>query len=66
MAERNLLNTNQTADYLGLSRSTLLRHIKAGLLVPGIKMGPRAIRWRRADLDAHIERCEASSAAQAA
>lgn len=61
--EKQLFNINESAEYCGLSRTTFLRYVKDGLIPSGFKMGPRAIRWHREDLDEYIQRCRASSAA---
>jgi excisionase family DNA binding protein len=50
----NLLNTVQAAVELGLSKSTLehWRTVRKG--PPFFRVGPRCIRYRRADLDAWL------------
>jgi excisionase family DNA binding protein len=50
----NLLNTGQAAVELGLSKSTLehWRTVRKG--PPFVRVGPRCIRYRRADLDAWL------------
>jgi len=53
-----LLDRYQAEDYLNVSGSTLEKWVRAGLL-PVIRLGgqPRSrLRFRRADLDAFIER----------
>ena len=49
-----LLNTDSAADLLGLSKSTLehWRMVRKG--PPFVRVGPRCIRYRRADLDAWL------------
>lgn len=46
-----LLTKRAAAAYYGLSVRTLDRRIAAGDL-PAVRVGPRAVRIRRADLDA--------------
>ncbi|MHB8186926.1 MAG: helix-turn-helix domain-containing protein [Dermatophilaceae bacterium] len=53
-----LLDRYQAEDYLNVSGSTLEKWVRAGLL-PVVRLGgqPRSrMRFRRADLDAFIER----------
>jgi excisionase family DNA binding protein len=53
-----LLDRYQAEDYLNVSGSTLEKWVRAGLL-PVIRLGgqPRSrLRFRRADLDAFIQR----------
>ncbi len=54
--DAGLLTTPQAARYLGVSAAFLERDRWAGARVPFIKVGSRAIRYRREDLDAFIER----------
>jgi hypothetical protein len=51
----NLLNTNEAANYLGLSKAFLERDRWAGAKVPFIKIGNRAVRYRIQDLDVYIQ-----------
>lgn len=50
----DLLTSNQAARLLGLSKSTLehWRTVRKG--PPFVRVGPRCIRYRRADLDAWL------------
>ena len=50
-----LFNTAEAAEYLGLSKAFLERDRWAGARVPYIQIGPRAVRYRMADLDSYIE-----------
>ena len=52
---RNLLNTKQAADYIGMSPAFLSRDRWAGAQVPFVKLGHRSVRYRREDLDQFIE-----------
>lgn len=49
-----LLDAEQTAQYVGMSRRWIYRATSAGEFPSPIKIG-RATRWRRADLDAWVE-----------
>jgi len=51
---KRLLNTAETAEFLGLGKSTLEQDRLYGRLgIPYVRMG-RSIRYRREDLDAYI------------
>lgn len=50
-----LLNTQQAAQYIGMSKAFLERDRWAGATVPFIKVGSRAVRYRLADLDAFLD-----------
>lgn len=52
---KGLLNTREAADLLGVSMSFLERDRWAGARIPYIKIGSRAVRYRRSDLDAYIQ-----------
>ncbi|MCB5207432.1 helix-turn-helix transcriptional regulator [Methylovorus mays] len=53
--QAQLLNTQQAAQFLGLSKAFLERDRWAGAKVPFIKIGARAVRYRLEDLQAYIE-----------
>lgn len=50
-----LLNSQQAANYLGVSKAFLERDRWAGARIPFIKIGSRAVRYRTADLESYIE-----------
>jgi len=51
---KRLLNTAETAEFLGLGKSTLEQDRLYGRLgIPYVRMG-RSIRYRREDLEAYI------------
>jgi excisionase family DNA binding protein len=50
-----LLNTQQAATILGVSKAFLERDRWAGAKIPFIKVGSRAVRYRISDLDDYIE-----------
>lgn len=52
---QQLMNTQQAAKYLGVSKAFLERDRWAGARIPFVKVGSRAVRYRVQDLDAHIE-----------
>ncbi len=54
--ETTLLCTKEAARYLSVSKAFLERDRWAGARIPFIKVGSRAVRYRRADLDAYIEK----------
>jgi len=49
-----LLNNKQTANYLSVSEAFLNRDRWAGATIPFIRVGSRAIRYRKSDLDNFI------------
>ena len=49
-----LLNTQQAATYLSVSKAFLERDRWAGARVPFIKIGSRAVRYRAADLREYV------------
>ena len=63
MSERRLLNIVQAADYCGLPRTTFLRLVSEKRIPPGYKLGPRARRWKREELDTYIESCRIDESA---
>ena len=52
----SLLNTQQAADYLAVSKAFLERDRWAGARVPFIKIGSRSVRYRLIDLDSYINK----------
>lgn len=50
-----LLNTQEAAQLLGVSKAFLERDRWAGARVPFIKVGSRAVRYRLSDLEGYIE-----------
>ncbi|MAK67714.1 MULTISPECIES: helix-turn-helix domain-containing protein [unclassified Methylophaga] len=55
MTNEQLLNSQQAADYLGVSRAFLERDRWAGAKIPFIKIGSRAVRYRQSDLESYVE-----------
>ncbi|SHK68515.1 transcriptional regulator, AlpA family [Marinobacter antarcticus] len=53
---KQLLNTKEAAQYLGISKAFLERDRWAGARVPFIKVGSRAVRYRLSDLNDYIEK----------
>lgn len=50
-----LLNTTEAARLLGVSKAFLERDRWAGARIPFIKVGSRAVRYRREDLEGYID-----------
>lgn len=50
-----ILRLKEVQRRLSLSRSTIYSRMAAGDFPPPIQLGPRAIGWRRADIDAWLE-----------
>ena len=58
MAENEtLLRREDIEKMLGLGRTAIYNLVRRGELPPPLKVGPRASRWRKADVDEFIERC---------
>ena len=53
---KNLLTTAEAAIYLSMSKAFLERDRWAGARIPFIKIGSRAVRYRKSDLDAYIDK----------
>ena len=53
--ESLLLSTRAASAYLAVSRATLYRLARRGVLNP-VRLGPHFTRWPRADLDAFVAR----------
>ncbi|WP_211474813.1 helix-turn-helix transcriptional regulator [Collimonas humicola] len=54
MTNKPLLTVAESAEYLSIGVSTLWRYVKDDIAPRPVKIGA-ATRWRRSDLDAHIE-----------
>ncbi len=52
--EQRLMTTKEAAHYLGLSKAFLERDRWVGGRIQFIKVGSRAVRYNRDDLDAYI------------
>jgi hypothetical protein len=46
-----LLSRTEAADYLTVSTGTLRRYELAGIIEPGLRIGPRRKCWRKSALD---------------
>lgn len=53
--QHELLSTNDAARLLGVSKAFLERDRWAGARIPFIKVGSRAVRYRREDLERYID-----------
>lgn len=60
-----LLTTAEAARLLGVSKAFLDRDRCKGARIPFLRIGSRAIRYRRADLDAYLESCIRRSTGEA-
>jgi len=54
MMEQELLTTRQAAHYLSVSMAFLERDRWAGARIPFVRVGSRAVRYRRQDLDRFV------------
>lgn len=66
MINPELLTTAQAATYLCVSKAFLERDRWAGARIPFIKVGSRAVRYRREDLENYVENRRRSSTSEAA
>ncbi|MCB1737475.1 MAG: helix-turn-helix domain-containing protein, partial [Gammaproteobacteria bacterium] len=55
MHSKSLMTTSEAATVIGMSRAFLERDRWAGATIPFIRIGQRAVRYRREDLDRFIE-----------
>lgn len=60
--ESLLLSTRGAAAYLSISRATLFRLARRGVLNP-VRLGPHFTRWPKADLDSFVARAAEGGAA---
>ncbi len=52
---QSLLTNSEAAQYLNISKAFLERDRWAGARIPFVKIGSRAVRYRKSDLDSFIE-----------
>lgn len=62
--QNRLLNTQQAAEFLGVSIAFLERDRWAGARVPFIKVGSRAVRYHLVDLETYIQSCRRLSTSE--
>jgi predicted DNA-binding transcriptional regulator AlpA len=62
--QTQLLNTQQAAEYLGVSVAFLERDRWAGARVPFIKIGSRAVRYQLNDLEQYVQSCRRRSTSE--
>lgn len=53
--KKQLLTTQEAAEFLSVSKAFLERDRWAGARIPFIKVGSRAVRYRQIDLDQYLE-----------
>jgi len=49
-----ILRRKAVEQETGLSRSTIYQRIKNKTFPPAVQLGPRAVGWRRGDIDAFL------------
>jgi prophage regulatory protein len=49
-----IMRRKQVLEFTGLSRSTLYNYIARGFFPAPVKLGPRAVGWRRSEIDAWL------------
>ena len=52
-----LLRKPEVLKLTGLSNSTFYNYIKAGVLKPGVPIGPRLKGWPASEIQAYIQSC---------
>ena len=52
-----LMTRPEVEALLHMGRSTIYRLMRDGQLPTPIRIGPRAVRWRRAEIEAHLAGC---------
>jgi predicted DNA-binding transcriptional regulator AlpA len=52
-----LLRKREVLKLTGLSNSSFYNYIKAGLLKPGVPIGPRLKGWPASEIQAYIQSC---------
>jgi predicted DNA-binding transcriptional regulator AlpA len=62
--QTQLLNTQQAAEFLGVSTAFLERDRWAGARVPYIKVGSRAVRYQLNDLEQYVQSCRRRSTSE--
>lgn len=62
----DLLNTNEAAQYLKISASTLNHYRVSGRGPTFLKLGPAFVRYKKADLDDWAHSCRYQSTSQIA
>ena len=62
--QQQLLNTQQAAEFLGVSTAFLERDRWAGARVPYIKVGSRAVRYQLNDLELYVQSCRRRSTSE--
>ena len=62
--QTQLLNTQQAAEFLGVSIAFLERDRWAGARVPYIKVGSRAVRYQLNDLEQYVQSCRRRSTSE--
>lgn len=56
MADVAVVNVREVADLLGVNPRTVWRMAQTGDIPAPIRLGPRVVRWRLADLREHLDR----------
>lgn len=54
LSRSRVLRTNEVADRVGVSRTTLWRWERKGLLPPKRQVGPNVVGWLEEDIEAFI------------
>jgi predicted DNA-binding transcriptional regulator AlpA len=60
ISQESLLRKPQVLKLTGLSNSSLYNYIKAGVLKPGVPIGPRLKGWPASEIQAYVASCIAA------
>jgi prophage regulatory protein len=59
-SQEALLRKPEVLKLIGISNSTFYNRIQAGVLKPGVPIGPRLKGWPASEIQAYIQSCIAS------
>ena len=57
MTANDLMTRPEVEELLGMGRSSIYRLMREGHFPEPIRIGQRAVRWRRSELEAFLEQC---------
>jgi predicted DNA-binding transcriptional regulator AlpA len=60
ISQETLLRKPQVLKLTGLSNSSFYNYIKAGILKPGVPIGPRLKGWPASEIQAYVASCIAA------
>lgn len=60
ISQESLLRKREILKLTGLSNSSFYNYIRAGILKPGVPIGPRLKGWPASEIQGYIQSCIAS------